>query len=253
MSAGENPYQSPEEMVGGVAGEPIARAGDVIPYESSRFRAGWIVGLLMVAIAVDVLAAGSDYMEIAFLNRAMSGAAISEEAAVMNDRRQALVGIVTLCIIVACAVAFLMWFHRVHRNLPALGAVNIKYSPRWAVGGFFVPILNLYRPYQVMKEVWAGSDKQVVGDGAIDVGKPSGSALVGWWWAFWILSGIIGQLSGRMYFRAESAMEYVAADYSSIVSSGFSIIAALLAIQVVRSVTANQDLRYERLSPGGAV
>ncbi|MFC1995866.1 DUF4328 domain-containing protein [Chloroflexota bacterium] len=44
---------------------------------------------------------------------------------------------------VITAVLFYMWIHRAHRNLPSLGVSGLKYSPGWAVGGFFIPILNL--------------------------------------------------------------------------------------------------------------
>ena len=40
----------------------------------------------------------------------------------------------------------------------ALGANNLKYTPKWAVGCFFVPFLNLVMPYQVVREIWKASN-----------------------------------------------------------------------------------------------
>jgi hypothetical protein len=57
----------------------------------------------------------------------------------------------------ATAIAFLMWIHRVSKNLYPLGAVGQRFSPGWAVGWWFVPVMFFFRPYQVMGEIWRGS------------------------------------------------------------------------------------------------
>ena len=52
--------------------------------------------------------------------------------------------------VLAAAIAFLMWIFRASQNLPRLGAVGQRFSPRWAVGWWFVPIMLLFRPYQAI-------------------------------------------------------------------------------------------------------
>jgi hypothetical protein len=42
------------------------------------------------------------------------------------------------------SVAFFVWLHRANRNLPALGAIGLKFTPGWAVGCFFVPLVNVF-------------------------------------------------------------------------------------------------------------
>ena len=86
-----------------------------------------------------------------------------------NDSRRRLIGSFQIWLFLGTSVAFLFWFHRVQKNLPALGGRELKYTPGWAVGGFFVPFLNLVRPIQVMREVWHGSDPSgLERDGAPD-------------------------------------------------------------------------------------
>src|SRR5690349_16122694 len=36
-------------------------------------------------------------------------------------------------------IPFLIWVHQTYRNLSALGAQDLTYSPGWAVGYFFIP------------------------------------------------------------------------------------------------------------------
>ncbi|QJW44774.1 DUF4328 domain-containing protein [bacterium BFN5] len=60
-------------------------------------------------------------------------------------------------ILVATAISmltFLFWLYKSYKNLAVLFQIPAKFSPIWAVAWFFVPILNLYKPYQVMLELW---------------------------------------------------------------------------------------------------
>ncbi len=55
-------------------------------------------------------------------------------------------------------VLFLIWVHGVYKNLYAFPDVSPSTTPGWAVGYFFVPIVGLYKPYQLLDEVWQSSD-----------------------------------------------------------------------------------------------
>jgi hypothetical protein len=63
-----------------------------------------------------------------------------------------------LCSSFMTALFFLLWTYRSYRHLSALSDRDLRFSPGWAVGWFFAPIMNLFRPYQVMKEIWEESD-----------------------------------------------------------------------------------------------
>ena len=49
---------------------------------------------------------------------------------------------------------FILWLFRASRNLRALGNQSVEYSPGWAIGAWFIPIGNLFIPYQVTAEIW---------------------------------------------------------------------------------------------------
>ena len=55
-------------------------------------------------------------------------------------------------------IVYLVWVYAAHSRLKALGASNLRFTPGWAVGYHFVPFWNLIRPYQIMREIWHGSD-----------------------------------------------------------------------------------------------
>ncbi len=69
----------------------------------------------------------------------------------------AISALLTLLAFIATSVPFLMWIHRANRNARALGAQDMRFTPGWSVGWFFVPLLSLWKPYQAMKEIWRAS------------------------------------------------------------------------------------------------
>jgi hypothetical protein len=81
-------------------------------------------------------------------------------------------------------VLFLVWVYGAYRNALALGAAGLTFTPNMAIGIYFVPIINLWWPYQAMRETLLASQKA---DGEPDAPKPR-LALVGWWWAAWLIS-----------------------------------------------------------------
>ena len=45
-------------------------------------------------------------------------------------------------------ITFLMWLHRASSNLASLGYINQRFSPGWAVGWWFIPFMNILRPFE---------------------------------------------------------------------------------------------------------
>jgi len=74
----------------------------------------------------------------------------------------------------AVGVLFLIWFHRSATTAQRLG-LPATHSPSWAVLGFIVPIVNLWFPYQSMRDVFPP-------------GHPARST-VKLWWACWLGMG----------------------------------------------------------------
>jgi hypothetical protein len=217
------------------------------PFQSGRSRAQITVVLLAIGMAVDLIAIVSSLFQASLLSNAAAGLGITDADATANDNRQQLIGIIQLLVLFATAVCFLMWFHRAHKNLPALGAGNLEYSPGWAVGGFFVPFLNLVRPFQVMREIWKASDPEV------DLSVPHSwlyvatSPIIGFWWAAWLIAGFLGQIAFRLSINNTSIDEMVMLTYLTIASDAVSIIAAAFAIVLVRSIDERQEQKFRRL------
>lgn len=83
----------------------------------------------------------------------------------------------TLGLYFATAVAFIVWFYRAYQAVNL--ATGTAHSPDQAAWTFLVPILNLFRPYQIATEIWRKTSPN-----GRDVGH---SPLLIGWWALWLV------------------------------------------------------------------
>jgi hypothetical protein len=218
------------------------------PFRSGSDRARLAVTVFYVLILLSVVSAISDYMEIDLLNRFLSGEEIQESVIDSNDIRQLLVVFVYMLSFWSAGIFFLMWFHRAHRNLPALGIQEPDYSPRWAVAGFFVPFINVWRPYQVMREVWNASDPDTVE--GLSWKEMSPSPLVKWWWALFVLSVYIWNIALRLTLTGEFSPEsIIQANWLYITSHLIDLPGLFVAIHLIKQIDMRQEEKFNIILP----
>ena len=76
----------------------------------------------------------------------------------MSPQLNLVFALVSFVVFVALGVLYLIWVHAMTCNLAAFGTVGYKVSPGWAVGYYFIPIINLGRPYDNMAAAWKASN-----------------------------------------------------------------------------------------------
>ena len=167
-----------------------------------------VATLCFVALGlVTVVSMVSTIAEIGLLQQLASGAAISNAEAERNDGCQALIGYAYLGVFAVTVISVLAWINRASGNLRGLRVEDQRFSPGWAVGAWFVPIVMLFRPYQIMKEVWQGSHP-AGGDGDLLAWRQAPvSPLLGFWWAAWLVSNWLSNLVFRNLFARESTVD----------------------------------------------
>ena len=106
---------------------------------------------------------------------------------------------------------------------------------------FFVPFLNLVRPYQVMNEVWMGTARLFGGDEAKSWNGRSSAPHVGLWWALFLATSFLGRASGRLMPSADELGEWLTAGQVTLAADLMDIPAALVALLLVRRLTDLQE------------
>lgn len=195
--------------------------------------------MLWVVMALDIASLVSSYLQYGLLKSIDAGYQVSEEVANANDTREQLIGIVYFIAFVVCVITFIQWFRRaswnLHQRVP-----NLQHSEGWAAGAWFVPIISLYMPYQIMKELYKRTSMLLMQRGMPH--EPPRVALVGWWWAAWIIGNILGQISFRTAMSAETMDELIFTTGASVVEGLFGIPLAILAVQVVKGYSKMEPL-----------
>lgn len=145
-------------------------------------------------------------------------------------------------LVVVVIVCF--WIYRASANAHSLRK-GLQTSPPWAVGWYFIPVANLFKPFGAMREIWRVSLRR---EGEV---TPYDGVLSGWW-TFWILSGITGNIAFRLNLGSTTAEGFVAGAWTGIISSVLSIGSTwLLRTIVLRISTAQaeaQVLKIEALA-----
>jgi len=165
---------------------------------------------------------------------------------------ETLIGLVTLLYLSVwflSAVTFLSWLHRAVKNLSALGARKLRFTPGWAVGWFFVPLMDLIRPYEAVTELWHASDPAIR---SYEPASRAAPAPVRWWWSLLILWVLTSRLGNQLSQATSSGVfEGQAAHLLMIVSHLLEIPAAILAIRLIGAINQNQERKHSA-SPSGA-
>jgi len=236
-----NPPQSPP--IPSPYGAPPPVAGSFVSARRGGQAARVLLGINIVADVLSILFGAVMALSMRALGRGGSPM-MSPEAL---DSTSGLLAMAKLGLLLATAIVFLCWLNRSHRNLPALGAAGLEFTPVSAVGNFFIPFLNLVRPPQILAEVWKASDPEVEGD-ALAWKQRKAPKFIDGWWVCWILAGVIGNVASSMSIGPRANYDSLATgSLLDIVSGVFSIGAALLAMRMIAGIVESQDARHARL------
>lgn len=151
------------------------------PYIATRFTARLLTILLLLTATISGVSAGFEISQIRFLLDAGSYTEVGEEVHWAQSFIRNTLLVSRLVLYGAIAVAFIIWLHRCRINVRALGCRRLRYPRIWAIIGFFVPLLNFFRPYQVVAEVWRASDPRAVETPTAWLTMPVSRYVLAWW------------------------------------------------------------------------
>ncbi|MFC9672864.1 MULTISPECIES: DUF4328 domain-containing protein [unclassified Streptomyces] len=197
-----------------------------------------VVVLLGVTIAIDLFAlwVGFEQRGLAADFAAGHFSAGSKADADRMDLLYGAASIAQICVLVATAVVFIVWFRRVRINAEVFLPEGHTHSRGWATWGWFVPIANFFIPRRVAADIWNASRREPGLMGARPV-----SAVVNRWWGLWLASNAIDRVAGSQYSKAEEFGAIKSATEILMLSNALGIAAAVAAILFVRALTRAQD------------
>jgi hypothetical protein len=194
-------------------------------------KARWFLGLSVALNLTSILFLG---LQRALLERGP----VTESSLHTSIVRVDAAADLELVLFIVALVLFLRWVHLSYRNLIALGTRDLRFTPAWAVGYWFVPVLNLWRPAEVLGDLWRATDPRADGSGWRSLRS---SPLIGWWWAISLVVGPVAWTAQAMPAETISALQ--SKNAVLILVHVLEVAAGACLFAVVGKLTARQDAR----------
>lgn len=196
----------------------------------------WVTSALFAASALVGAGAWATY------EASLSGGRSVADSVAADDAYWTVLGIAFITMI-APAVLVVTWLFRHHKQVAAASERAPRYRRGWTIGGWLVPIANLWIPKQVVDDVWRLSAPDAHHD-ASDAPRPHVPARHHWWWGLWLVGGVVNQVAGTLEPSDPAGWRTL---YATAVSGDVLWAAAgLLLGLIVRDVTRRT---YERVAP----
>jgi len=201
-----------------------------------------IAGYIFLAIGIfSIVTALSSWFELDLLTRIKDGGNYTEEEASLSDVRQAALGIITLALTIASVVTFLNWFRRAYGNMERAGVKNLSHEEKHVVYSFMIPIVSLYRPFQIAKEINEKTQRRIQ-QLRPDYEINSSSWLIIIWWTFYLITNVIGQIVFRTALKADTVEQMITGSQVSIISDLLTIPAAIATYYLIRDIAKKETV-----------
>jgi hypothetical protein len=188
--------------------------------------------LLWISVAIACIALVDDVVEFVQVQVGQ----LTPDQVATNDPIQGIIGLLQSGLGIVTGITFLKWIYRAYKNIQGFGAEGLRFSPGWAVGYYFIPILSLIRPVQVMSEIWRASDDPR------NWPRRPGSWVIVSWWTFY--TGVT-QVSLEIAIQASSNDQWTLAAVLAIAGDLFSIPLSIAALQLVTEIYRRQKALVE--------
>jgi len=229
-----NPYESPLHD---------ADAERRTPLPEVLKAARWWGAMTVAALVASVVIALPGLMLTARLVLAYAGLVVADymdEAwvSLMLERLDIVSKVHVVCRWVT-AIFMITWMYKCHKNLQAIGNEALDSYPSWAIICWFVPIMNFFAPYQVVREIWWRSNPDVA------IASPENdTSLVTCWWFAWLSMIALVAWSNHIAPDSETASDMVWLEGTNFLIFIATITAAVLLAVIVVKLNRRQLERF---------
>jgi len=194
------------------------------------------VGLLRWLLLIEVLAGSwllfREVEQLELIRAFRSGANIGlDRMRESDDGVSASAGRYFLAYLVS-GITWLAWFSRAYANLRLVGSRVTRFTSRWAVAVWFIPIWFIFRPYQISREIWLRSANK-------NATRQLGSAhpaLLTWWWAAHLLAGFGATLEPKLLRGDPSPDQIMLASVVGTLATLFVVVETILDFKVIARI-----------------
>lgn len=208
-------------------------------YRSTQTLSMAVRALLVVYMVVSVISIAQSVTQLDLFDRIKHDGAYTLTEAEASDERAVLIVGLYLLVFLATAITWIVWQTRTSKNARALGAEFMQFGPN-AWGWFFCPIINLFRPLAVVRELWQVSDPH---------SSSESPGYFSMWWVPWVLGSILSNASARLVNEDSDIDELILSTQLDVAADVLLILSGIFAIKVVAEIHRRQQARARSLGP----
>lgn len=214
-------------------------------------RAKQIISIFWIMLGITIVSIGTQgWRHILLVDALTNIDDVDMEMINMSDMLIVVITVAYWAIIILAIVFFIMWFRRAYYNVRQLPWHNARYTDGWAAGSWFVPIINLWWPYQIMVDIWRGTQNFL----RERLGEPQSTSIIGWWWALYLIWRFTINIAGTVSSEANEIDSLITATRFKIFSDLITIPAILLAMRVVqRTSSFERELLIHSQTPSDSI
>jgi hypothetical protein len=212
-------------------------------------RAKLATTFIWIVMGFQIISAISTFFQYLLLKSVAEGYSITTEAANSNDFRQSIIAILFAILYLFSMVFFIQWFRRAYFN-QEIKFKSMASSNGWVSGAWFVPIMNLFKPFQLMQEIYENAESYLLDKKLIDE-KKSRKSIIGWWWGLWIGTGVLSRISSSFLGSADDLGELIASTLFSIFMVVIFIPLSILTVKTIQNYNEMELLLEKEIDNQG--
>ena len=193
----------------------------------------WIaMAITMSAVTLHLI---SSYLHYSLYETIINAGHFSEETAIV-------ILIVAILICIVCMVSviiFIRWFRRAYYNLHQK-VEHLSFSEGWAAGCWFIPIINFFLPYQIMRELHVKTEKLLKKKGFSEQINCK-ITRIGWWWALYLIP-FIARLIVLVLQHFYSVDGYILSVCEQLILLALTVPFTIITVKIIKDYSALESL-----------
>ncbi len=196
--------------------------------------------VLGIDMAVTALVAVTDFWAVGILNDIRSGITRVDQSTINTMEFWESFAKVMVLTLAAVGFALVRWLRACYEYAQTKLKASGFAQEGWKTWGWIVPFMNLFKPYQVLSEIYkVGVAERSEGE---EWKKSSGSGMLLTWWVFWVITHMImwgiGKQALKSSFRDDLSLnQIIGMYYGSVTVCVISLVVAGLWFVVAGSLT----------------
>ncbi len=195
---------------------------------------------IYLAVAYKILQIAFALFTVIVIQRALTGTDVGSSLDII-DSAGAIDNIVATVIAISLAVSFLGWFYLSYKKVQQGSNRSFSFKPIFALFSFIIPILNLFAPYRIMHDIWAGENRD-------PSQEEKGRKLINVWWFLGLIIFFYSRYCKYKFNHISDSQQFVTAQYYYLIYYAVSIHYLLSLIKLLRMISHKQNY-YKEYQP----